>query len=1550
MVNFNLVRTLEDGLSIDSTDNLEAKNTYQKGINGRLYSKNGAFSFSGGAGSKLVYNNNQIVKYLGFKSFEDEIIVFAKVLKTEVGAPVIVPTEQIVINAEGFIASGVVTASTVVSLVSELSDNSTETTTVYNKSVPAANPAVFEDKFVCDDAIETEIDFSEYYSIDATVPNPTTCSLNESQIPLNNEFYWDAIYSLKLDPSFNLLGTLLWVGAQNWPINGKITTQGVEENQFRKSVYYTDAFNERRVVNIKDKNLPSRSADEFNQVLNNVLLQPELVSITDGGQVKAMRSGYSYRIISENGQLSEFSPISKLADVIVENTAIEFRGGNISEITSKKVKVKCNIVNVESTAEIECIAIEYEAFGPPTSIRNLGRKPAKAVVEFDHFGNEAEFADNITFNDIIDFKNTWKYCNDFETKKNKLIAGGLRNEPIPTTINNLEYLFPIHSWNLAGDSHSCVLNPEPWTYRYVDPTNTDPIVYVKQKVYRSLSSFGPATITLTNQDTGDFVSILLDDLTLSSYTDITTAISDWLILEAANNVDFPIFFPNLDCQKVNNQLLFTPLVPATPTDMSLYVLTSNNSQYLENLDNDLEFLNVVVNTSELVYGGKSIGFDQGNGLRITFREFKEPLLNKANGIYDGTGKLIDFVEPSGDTYCMKGELYRIGLQTYNNDSTRYFTVPLGDMLVPNLGELVKEIDDTGNPIITSKRYVNQSVIGDTLYGHGIKMHIEVRLSCELQKEIPMYQIVYVERNEDNRTILCQGISAPLTRVQTNSRPDFDMPDEVTNKWNLPYYGGPTYEKIGLEAYTLYGQNDQYTGDGLERRVMTHRGLMYFDSPDLMYSKISDQYVANSKFNILAKLNTDHTPGVIRERGGDVSGGFNISFGDENYPKFSRKILEQQIEGDNHSSDLPKLADEENVFGTFETHFINVSVFSQYEPFLTPEQHDIQKTRSLARGEVISGSAFDVDNDVSNNTFALPCQPWYYSGFQRKWDLAGGSRPKATMFSAAKTLPGYNTTVIKTSDDVFTSAFIGPDIHTVDPQIRKGANGIVVYDTIPLVNLYRNNRESVFGGRTEQAYSANTYIALSKTIPVLKSANHTQYFDVGADVYVTLNIRTKNDYGDGEITKRDINNDDDGRNRGDINVWERKGAWTYACVLETQVEPKLTYQYEFYRVNGTHSFDTLRPDFINPAYFNVENLKSYIPKPFKFRDDPNRGHVIAVSDVKLAGEVFDSWTVFKTNNFYSLLEKNKGDISNLIISDDNLFAIQANQTSLIYIGMDRIIPDQDGGTINVQQGSGTVVDGHKILSSYGTAIRRASIDGDFGFIFFDETKVEFVKNGTIPLLVSNLNHLEYWNRFKNNPIIDSEAYYDHENKESCIRLRTVNGDNFMMSYNEIRSKFNGDFEYDNDLFMMFNEKVFAPITNGTLNVDLESNALHQINEGDILSFFGVQKELTLGIYVHANVEHVILLRQWGAVSNIDYPFKSIFIKSNLGYDRTILGSHQAYDIREGTHTVPAINDTNEIEDSTLVRGGWIYIEMTVESLNKNKVDILAVLNSLRISHL
>ena len=245
-----------------------------------------------------------------------------------------------------------------------------------------------------------------------------------------------------------------------------------------------------------------------------------------------------------------------------------------------------------------------------------------------------------------------------------------------------------------------------------------------------------------------------------------------------------------------------------------------------------------------------------------------------------------------------------------------------------------------------------------------------------------------------------------------------------------------------------------------------------------------------------------------------------------------------------------------------------------------------------------------------------------------------------------------------------------------------------------------------------------------------------------------------------------------------------------------------------------------------------NLRKSIPKPYNFQDDPILDNTVAVSKVKLNGDSVDAWTQFLTNEFYEL-DKNKGAVLNIVKEDYKIVAIQERQTTIL--NMDErsfVTPDDEGTAIQINQGNGTSITGHQKISDFGTSQRRAIIKTDLGFVFFDENKFEFVKVKEGLFLKNNLL-LSVRDLFKSNKIIDVEGYYDSEYKETNIRFRTSTGFNFVISYNELLNVFNGKIDFDNDLYMRFQEKIITPY--------FDSKKLGELNSGNELEFFDVNKK-------------------------------------------------------------------------------------------------------------
>ncbi len=1505
--NYNVLHTFVEGLKADFINHAESNNSYQNSLNGRLYSRNGILSFSSISGTKKVWKNSSLKKYLGYWAFDDELIIFCKSVK-EIDENNQDPDIDYELKKQLTIKNFSVDVpfglnSKTVDIEPYISEISIAIPVNPNTNIPL----LINIPFNCELSSDEEIDLSNYYD-EIITSDSKICSIPININPESN--LEDRIYSLKKNDSGEIYSKLLWRGNLGWNENYKIITLGINENNFYKRIYFSDYLGSLKVINIKDKSLTNRRAEEFNVFQSAVMLQPRIISIENRGQIKAGTVMYCYRLITENGQVSEFSPISEDVKILKNNSSLNYSGGDIDEVTSKSVKIACDLANYYNYNEIECIAIEYQAFGSPTAIRSLGIKKVSSIVEFEHYGNEEEFGSNLTLSQILNRKNTWEYCSDLSSKKNILIASALRNKPLPSELINMGNDFLFHGWDSLGNTHNCLINPTPSVYRYICPSNKNNMFYSSKKMYSDIQVFGDFIVRIVNLKTNEFLEKSFVAKKANNYNDYLLDVFEW-INESSN---FSVKFPGIEIEYIQSKILFS-----SNNDFDFYDLKFefNTEQVIIDYQDEITLKNLSVN-GDLVYGAESLGFNKGNGIRVTWKTKSNLLLTKSQS---NIKPFLNLTSPSTDKFFMKGEIYRIGINCFDTKGSKLFTIPCGDIMAPKIGDKKKYIDGNGNVVLSDETYKNSYVLNDNLYSEGILMNVEVRLSCEIQKLVSMYQIVYVERTEDNRTILCQGISGPMQRVNQFYRTEHvNIKDEIANKWCLPYIGA-AYDKWGLERFDI-NPNENNTSDS-NKRVITNRKLIYFDSPELIYDRISTEKIKNGFVQRIGRLNPDLNKDSYHIR----------ASGSEVFPLFSRAIYKDDISG----------SEDEKPYR------LDLSVFIEKEGI--DNLIEIEYSEDLPKGKIISGTQFGYNQEISNNSLVLGRPSWFFSeNARRDQKCSTENGLKYELFRANNFAIGSRTCIIKTTEEIFSDNFISQTAFKINiaPDIDDKLSyygSLYAYDTHALVNIVSNSEDNIYGGKTELAFSKNVYTALSKTIPVLKTTNSIQKFTVNGDVYCSLYMRMKESFNNGSVNHERMNNYSNcSRNKFEEKEFNRKSGWLYAVVIESTIEPRWTFSQElFYRNSGKIDLSSLITERINEAYFQNNNLISYIPKPFRFKDDPNLNNIVATSEPKLNGDYYDKWTSFRVNDFYEL-EKDKGTAFNLAKFLDQIYVIQENQISTLQINENVMVPTS-AGDIGLQQGTGNRITGHEAISDFGTSIRRAIIESissnkDLGgFTFFDEKRLEWVKNNN-PILFKNNYHLKMKEIFENDPIVDSEGYYDNEYKETNIRFITKSGKSYMLSYNEAFNVFNGWLGIESNLFLVWNENVFAP----KFNLENSKN-LHQLNKGAVLEFFDSEQVLKIEITINVNPTTIKIFKEWEGILNINYPIKKMKVKTSSGQERIISGKHHRYKIQENRHSVPLKNrlDTEDL------RGDWATLEIEIEKKSEEKIDVFGFINFVRHSY-
>lgn len=1506
------------GMKRDNANQAEDPKTYFFGLNGRLYSDNGKLSFSSIEGTIEVWNDSRILKYLGYCAFKDELVLMVKVQN---------------IGEFGI----------------EIDDDDyTDTTYPPNQGPGTGNPQA--------------VDYSDLYELVNDGFYGQICDSGSGPInPVGDVL--DGFVALSKDPNGNIIGRWLWVGNLGWHEDAKICTVGMHENNSFKRIYFTDFLNTFRVVNILNGRIESLNSSQFNVFQEFSLSQPLIDETITGGFLKSGINFYTYRLISNDGQRTTFSDLSERVVIHPGTTGQDIRGGDVSEETGKRVKIRIINEDTHIYDKIEVVAIVYEAEGAPTSVKSIGVQDLNNVNIFYHSGNEPGYDLNITLLDVTERSGGWRYCSDLRTEKNKLIASGLRNTPIPYALEDLGKDFMLRGFDASGSTfYDSFINPKPKKYRFI-PKNGQIGSYRKlETIIKMIKVFGTFTFTIRYQNT-EFTETFVMPPTYNNVTELI-----WIFIS-----QHVASFPGFNFTYLNEDIILAPANSSFNLDDLEFVFSTNEVS----IDSHHDYQHIPVNLSgEMIHGAQSYGFEHGNGIRITFSPeyqdlielagpFTKPIGNSAQSYPSGNGDpdtsfhmLWDapFLPSTADNFyefnrqnlfnlkpnslkrgLFKGDIYRVGLQFERSGET-LFTLPIGDFMVPEIGDPVKTLESQ-----EINTWANSRVKGDVMQSILTNLIVDIRLNCDVRDVYTSVKLVYVQRTPENRTIICQGLSAPLVRHNNfSSGTTINYVPPIANKWTLPFMGGPGIDHMGVSDTATYGEN--MTGTVGERgRTIVHRSLMYFDSPEILFDRIPESLIMNTKAQVVAKVWGDHEGSKFLGHG----------LFHEQAVSFSQKIHSTTPVWGRNAMPGITFNNPHGLVGNPRTlpNWVNVTIFANASYITNKQSHNIQTSKIMAKGEIIGGGSFNAGFEISNNAMTLFQPVNYYSGADRYPTVSSGN----TNFEGWKTnrhCVGARTLIMKTETPIFHYGFfddLGAGTHVAGVNNEGMGFAILPFGAFvkhALINIVADNEDSVYGGRSELAYAANVFIPLSKTIPIPKDSNRTMRLNVSGDTYCSLFFNNKTQYADyPEATMRvkhsggGCNNNDKRRDYDEIYL--RTAAWGYGVVIESTVDVALAKGLKFYQNSGAVDM-TLTTDSINEVYFQEGNLRSYIAKPVDFRDDPDLLHVVAVSDTKIMGSPLDSWTSFRVNNFYEL-EKNKGGAYNLAKSLDDIYAIQENQTSRLYLNERGAAMNTSDGAIMLKTGTGTGIDGHKVISDYGTAIRRSvteiisSMEGAAGFYFFDEEKKELVKIAEGKLVKEDLAY--YVNTLLgDNKVYDVEGYYDDLNKETVVRTRTEDGQYLTFSYNELFGVMNGFFDYNNDQYFIWNNEVFQP--------KLGSSIVEQINKGIHLKISGEYKKLKIGVITNISPTAVKIFHNFMANINIDYNIDQIDIKTSSGQTRTILGTHKRYRIREGVHTVPLKNE----DDWADLRGEWMELTITISNLSNKKIDIFSITNFIRESYI
>lgn len=735
----------------------------------------------------------------------------------------------------------------------------------------------------------------------------------------------------------------------------------------------------------------------------------------------------------------------------------------------------------------------------------------------------------------------------------------------------------------------------------------------------------------------------------------------------------------------------------------------------------------------------------------------------------------------------RGETYRFGVVFYNKKGEASFVEYIGDIKFPD----ISDVDDSTTVVANQEGgavnldYFPVAVDGDTsdtsdifhnTYGCdlGIEMTLDFTTCPILLSQIESYQIVRVPRTNNDKRRVQSGIVKSFTDFPIDaplivSTDGYDF--QVSGNNNVLHMS-ITSNSIENGAWdtlnNIYNEDRIANTTGGDYPVMGN--FLQFYSPEISYD--FNKSTALGDLGLLITGVYDRIP-YLGTGSYDTSVSITSPLGDELGEEITKSFYKPK-----QTSPIAKtsLGVYDGVTYPISYRGIEYFKFVDSQVFTTAERIDsgittgqeaiALKTYGPLVDTTNSPNVKYLRNVVANLDASAPFPPAGPAGIKLNnpgnisgTRLSRGTSGLITAITNIKNDPytgaapsKYSTT---TTFDVKASTVPSPNrIGYVYPKNPDPSGGPISYlRQSPVVDLISFKRE-IYGGYSQSALENNIFFPCSPVID--KAQLNPKVF--GGDTFVTMfNLQDisilldSTPFSDAATDKK----------------FRSQYASTRTLPVETQVNTDLAYgatyktnSEQYWVVSGeTKIKGYLRQeeqnlsnvggsttnakilnaykDAYNPVY-SIETNSSgigFFVKPdtissgTKTITDDIRGYL---SDVKINGEFLDSWTIFRSNNYYDV-EADHGPINKIVNWKDEVYFFQDNGVGAYSINPRAVTTTTDG--IPTELGSGQGFAHHQYLSTENGSIHQWGVKTtDTGIYYYDAThsKIFRVGEGNSPL--------------------------------------------------------------------------------------------------------------------------------------------------------------------------------------------------------------------------
>ena len=284
--------------------------------------------------------------------------------------------------------------------------------------------------------------------------------------------------------------------------------------------------------------------------------------------------------------------------------------------------------------------------------------------------------------------------------------------------------------------------------------------------------------------------------------------------------------------------------------------------------------------------------------------------------------------------------------------------------------------------------------------------------------------------------------------------------------------------------------------------------------------------------------------------------------------------------------------------------------------------------------------------------------------------------------------------------------------------------------------------------------------------------------------------------------------------------ENPGYYTGANASQNLSQPKGLYVY-----NSIYSQENITLKFYHKSDLVTSNIHEYDTR-------------ILVSEKKINGEISDSWTKFKLDNFIDV-DSTYGEITQLKTYKNLLYYWQPKAYGVLSVNERTLLQDNNPGGLVL--GTGGVLDRYDYISNVtGCSYRFSVIEGLNGLYWIDTINKSLIRyNGQEINLSKQKGINNILSAISISTLPETTSVYDKRYNEVLFKINYTNffGTSYkVLSYNELLDSFNGLYGFNPDIFISVNNTDYLSWSNNSTNSINNKLWIHNI--GNKAQFYGL----------------------------------------------------------------------------------------------------------------